>query len=63
MTGEPPEVTVAVKVTELLGEVVKEGLRLEEIVVLVLAAAATVMVTVQPPETLPAGSPVKTSMA
>ena len=63
MTGEPPEVTVAVKVTELLGEVVKEGFRLEEIVVLVLAAAATVMVTVQPPETLPAGSPVKTSMA
>jgi hypothetical protein len=37
---------------------VNEGFRLDETVVLVFAAAATVIVSVHPPLTVPAGSPV-----
>jgi hypothetical protein len=55
------ELTVAVMVTLLLGELVNEGFRLDDTVVAVEAGAAVVMVIVQPELIEPGESPAKLS--
>jgi hypothetical protein len=58
VTGLPALLTVAVKVTVLLGAVVNEGFSDEVITVAVGAAAtAVVMVMLQPPEIVPPITP------
>ena len=53
----PVLLTVAVRVVELLGEAVNDGLVLEASVVVVVAVLAVVMLRLQPPAIAPVPSP------
>ena len=62
VTGLPELVTVAVNVTLLSGAVVKEGFRLDKIVVTVGAATPPVIVRLHPPEMTPTSPPASSTI-